>query len=41
MARELLPTLKMHLKEAEDLQDEIGGPVNPQNDPSTDTEPHQ
>jgi putative membrane protein len=41
MAKELLPTLKMHLKAAEDLQQDIGGPLNPQDGQGGDTEPHR
>jgi hypothetical protein len=40
MARELLPTLKMHLKEAEGLQQDIV-PLNPQDNQGADTEPQQ
>jgi predicted outer membrane protein len=40
MAQELLPTVKMHLKAAENLQQDIG-PLNPQDNQGADTEPHQ
>jgi putative membrane protein len=40
MARELLPTLKLHLKEAESLQQDIA-PLNPQDNQGANTEPHQ